>query len=188
MVDDTTDTTMKQLRVREGAPYSFIAKIVENDALSSVVPVDAGATMTTDSFTLPESAEVELPSALRGWHGSDFEFCLGLDECMVGFEFVLNPKPSIVGMRFVTQEGQLYTASDKLRFEAQFDRNVEVEGTPQLSFKLGDGDALRGLRRRQPTQHALFRVHLASVRSGDRPNFAGFEHVGVSIGLFDQRP
>ena len=138
MVDDTTDTTMKQLRVREGAPYSFIAKIVENDALSSVVPVDAGATMTTDSFTLPESAEVELPSALRGWHGSDFEFCLGLDECMVGFEFVLNPKPSIVGMRFVTQEGQLYTASDKLRFEAQFDRNVEVEGTPQLSFKLGD--------------------------------------------------
>ena len=81
---------------------------------------------------------MELPSALRGWHGSDFEFCLGLDECMVGFEFVLNPKPSIVGMRFVTQEGQLYTAGDELRFEVQFDRNVVVEGTPQLSFQLGD--------------------------------------------------
>ncbi len=138
VVDDTTDTTMKQFHVREGAPYSFIGKIVEDGAVSNVVPVEGGATAATESFTLPEGAEVELPSALRGWHGNDFEFCLGLDECMVGFEFVLNPKPSIVGMRFVTQEGQLYTAGDKLRFEAQFDRDVVVEGTPQLSFELGD--------------------------------------------------
>ena len=56
---------------------------------------------------------------------------------MVGFEFALNPKPSIVGLRFVTQEGQFYTAGDELRFEVQFDREVEVEGTPQLSFELG---------------------------------------------------
>ena len=142
VVDDPNDTndppTMKQFHVREGAPYSFIGKIVEDGAVSNVVQVEGGATEATESFTLPEGADVELPSALRGWHGSDFEFCLGLDECMVGFEFVLNPKPSIVGMRFVTQEGQLYTAGDKLRFEAQFDRDVVVEGTPQLSFQLGD--------------------------------------------------
>ena len=142
VVDDPNDTndppTMKQFHVREGAPYSFIGKIVEDGAVSDVVEVEGGATAATESFILPEGADVELPSALRGWHGSDFEFCLGLDECMVGFEFVLNPKPSIVGMRFVTQEGQLYTAGDELRFEAQFDRDVVVEGTPQLSFQLGD--------------------------------------------------
>ena len=138
VVDDTTDPTMKQFHVREGAPYSFIGKIVEDGAVSDVVEVEGGATAATESFILPEGADVELPSALRGWHGNDFEFCLGLDECMVGFEFVLNPKPSIVGMRFVTQDGQLYTAGDKLRFEAQFDRDVVVEGTPQLSFELGD--------------------------------------------------
>jgi hypothetical protein len=137
VVDDTTDTTMKQFHVREGAPYSFIGKIVEDGAVSDAIPVEGGATAATESFTLPEGAEVELPSALREWHGNDFEFCLGLDECMAGFEFVLDPKPSIVGMRFVTQEGQLYTAGDKLRFEVQFDRDVVVEGTPQLSFKLG---------------------------------------------------
>ena len=137
VVDDTTDPTMKQFHVREGAPYSFIGKIVEDGAVSDVVEVQGGATAATESFILPEGADVELPSALRGWHGSDFEFCLGLDECMVGFEFVLNPNPSIVGMRFVTQEGQLYTAGDELRFEAQFDRDVVVEGTPQLSFELG---------------------------------------------------
>ena len=138
VVDDTTDPTMKQFHVREGAPYSFIGKIVEDGAVSNVVPVQGGATAATESFTLPAGAEVELPAALRGWHGSDFEFCLGLDECMTGFEFVLNPKPSIVGLRFVTQEGQFYTAGDELRFEAQFDRDVVVEGTPQLSFELGD--------------------------------------------------
>ena len=138
VVDDTTDPTMKQFHVREGAPYSFIGKIVEDGAVSDVVEVEGGATAATESFILPEGADVELPSALREWHGNDFEFCLGLDECMAGFEFVLNPKPSIVGMRFVTQEGQLYTAGDELRFEAQFDRDVVVEGTPQLSFELGD--------------------------------------------------
>ena len=138
VVDDTTDPTMKQFHVREGAPYSFIGKIVEDGAVSNVVPVQGGATAAIESFTLPAGAEVELPAALRGWHGSDFEFCLGLDECMTGFEFVLNPKPSIVGLRFVTQEGQFYTAGDELRFEAQFDRDVVVEGIPQLSFELGD--------------------------------------------------
>ncbi len=138
VVDDTTDPTMKQFHVREGAPYSFIGKIVEDGAVSNVVPVQGGATAAIESFTLPAGAEVELPAALRGWHGSDFEFCLGLDECMTGFEFVLNPKPSIVGLRFVTQEGQFYTAGDELRFEAHFDRDVVVEGIPQLSFELGD--------------------------------------------------
>ena len=142
VMDDPNDPndppTMKQFHVREGAPYSFIGKIVEDGAVSDAIPVEGGATAAVESFTLPDGAEVELPSELREWHGSDYEFCLGLDECMAGFEFVLNPKPGIVGMRFVTQEGQLYTAGDELRFEAQFDRDVVVEGTPQLSFQLGD--------------------------------------------------
>ena len=138
VVDDTADDTMSQLDIREGAPYSFVAKIVEDGAVSSVVPVSAGATSTTDAFTHPDDAEVELPDQLREWHGSDFEFCLGFDECFDGFEFVLNPKPSIVAMRFVTHEGQLYSAGDELRFEVQFDTEVVVEGTPQLSFELGD--------------------------------------------------
>ena len=118
VVDDTTDPTMKQFHVREGAPNSFIGKIVEDGAVSDAIPVEGDATAATESFTLPEGAEVELPSALRVWHGNNNEFCLGLDECMVGFEFVLNPKPSIVGMRFVIQEEHLYAAGDKVRFEA----------------------------------------------------------------------
>ncbi len=146
VVDDAADATMKQLHVREGAPYNFVAKVVKDGAVSSVVPVDAGSTMTTDAFTMPEGSEVELPTALRGertspsWGGggtSRFQLCLGLEECFSGFEFVLDPKPSIVSMRF-DNPNQQFTAGDKLRFKIQLDRDVVVKGKPQFSFMLGD--------------------------------------------------
>ncbi len=145
VVDDTTDPTMKQLHIREGAPYvattpgphSFTPKIVKDGTVLSVVPVEAGTTMTTQAFTIPEGARVVLPDVLPDRPSSTWEFCLGLDECFSGFEFVLNPKPSIVSMRFDNQN-QMFTAGDKLRFKVQFDRDVAVTGKPQFSFMLGD--------------------------------------------------
>ena len=137
VVDDTTDATMKQLHIREGAPYDFVPKVVKDGAIESVVPVTGGTTITTNAFSIPEGASVVLPAFHPDRPSSTYEFCLGVSDCYAGFEFVLDPKPSIVSMSF-DNPSQLFTAGDKLRFKALFDRDVVVDGKPQLSFTLGD--------------------------------------------------
>ncbi len=172
VVDDTTDATMKQLHIREGAPYrttntatyGFTAKIVKDDVVSSVVPVDAGATMTTQAFTIPEDARVELPSFLPYRPSNTYEFCLGLDECFAGFEFVLNPKPSIVSMRFVNRD-QIFSVRDKLRFEIRFDREVVLEGNPRISFKLGEATRYATYVERDSSGRFYFEYMLQEIDS-----------------------
>ena len=135
--DDDTDPAMKRLHVREGAPQSFNAEVVENGLTSSVVPVEAGATISAEAFALPSGSAVKVPDALRNQRVSASEYCWGLEYCFDGFEFVSDAAPSIIGMSFEPQS-QAYAVGDKMQFEVEFDSNVVVEGTPQLSFELGD--------------------------------------------------
>ena len=135
--DDDTDPAMKRLHVREGAPQSFNAEVVENGLTSSVVPVEAGATISAEAFALPSGSAVKVPDALRNQRVSASEYCWGLEYCFDGFEFVSDAAPSIIGMSFEPQS-QAYAVGDTMQFEVEFDSNVVVEGTPQLSFELGD--------------------------------------------------
>ena len=157
--------------------------------MSNVVPVEGGATAATESFTLPAGAEVELPSELREWHGNDFEFCLGLDECMVGFEFVLNPKPSMVGHAIRDSRGTACT-----RLATCYDSKPSSTATswskehPQLSFELGDETRYADYVEGNPHSTLYFEYTLQETDpSPDRVSLASSMLVYRSS-LVDQRP
>ena len=133
------DPAERMLTAREAAPFDFWVDVLDSSkARTTKVKFTRGLERIpfTSSFVLPENGSVKIMDTLPSWPGNNNYWCLGYEECLLGYELKLNPPARLIDVR-VTSYNDALRPGDVIVLSAYYDEVVTVTGTPTMTFDLG---------------------------------------------------
>ena len=164
------DAAQRLLSIREGAPYTFWADVLDsNKAITESVKVTSGTSTipATSSFVLPANGTIGFKDKHRSWPGNGNRWCFGLEDCFTGFELRHNPPAKLVDVR-LTSPVRGYAIGETITFAARYNEPLTVSGSPTMTFTIGNSQTRSATYVGQPEPHILTFQYTFTQADGGR--------------------